>query len=160
MPLNSFSLALSTFTGQNAGAHRKDRIHHGYRAALAIAAVYSLLVFVAGHTCGNVFMHLFVRNEPEVIAYGIRGIAIYSSAVLSLGMIYINRSVLNGIGDTGFALFNGGWRSSDVWALQHCLYQSLALAGRPLVYSHYQLDIDGRGMFCAVSLPVQDDFIN
>lgn len=107
MPLNSFSLALSTFTGQNAGAHRKDRIHHGYRAALAIAAVYSLLVFVAGHTCGNVFMHLFVRNEPEVIAYGIRGIAIYSSAVLSLGMIYINRSVLNGIGDTGFALFNG-----------------------------------------------------
>lgn len=107
MPLNSLAMALSTYTGQNMGAKKVERIRSGYRTAWVMAIIYSSLIFVIGHTCAEGFMHMFVEGEPEVIAYGVKGIGIFSSAVISLSMIYIHRSILNGSGDTGFALVNG-----------------------------------------------------
>lgn len=107
MPLNSLAMALSTYTGQNIGAKKVERIRSGYVTAWVMAVIYSVIVFVIGHTCAEVFMHMFVTDEPAVIDYGIKGIAIFSSAVISLSMIYIHRSILNGSGDTGFALVNG-----------------------------------------------------
>ena len=107
MPLQSLAMALSTYTGQNMGAKKLDRIKIGYRTAWVMAVIYSGLIFIIGHTCGEGFLHMFVKDEPQVIEYGIRGIAIFSSAVISLSMIYIHRSILNGAGDTKFALVNG-----------------------------------------------------
>lgn len=107
MPLGSLSMALSTYTGQNMGAGRVDRIKEGYKTSWIMAVIYSVLIFIIGHTCAVPFINLFVSGEPEVLAYGIKGIAIFSSGVISLSMIYINRSILNGSGDTGFAMTNG-----------------------------------------------------
>lgn len=107
MPLNSLSMALSTYTGQNIGAGMQKRIKEGYHTSLRMAAVYSAVVFIIGHTCGEMFVKLFVNAEPELLDYGARGIAIYSSVVISLAMIYINRSILNGSGDTAFAMVIG-----------------------------------------------------
>ncbi|MBQ8637860.1 MAG: MATE family efflux transporter [Lachnospiraceae bacterium] len=107
MPVSSLSMALSTYAGQNIGAKKPERIKSGYRTAWLMVFAYSAVMFLIGHTCGSGFVHLFVTDEPEVMVYGIRGIAIYSSGVLWLGMIYINRSILNGAGDTGFALMIG-----------------------------------------------------
>lgn len=107
MPLASLSMALATYVGQNMGAGKLERVKSGYRVSWIMAIFYSAAVFVIGHTCGGPFVRWFVTGEPEVTAYGITGIAIFSSAVISLSMIYINRSILNGAGDTRFALMNG-----------------------------------------------------
>lgn len=107
MPLHSLSMAQSTYTGQNAGAGRLDRIKKGYHAIWTISIFYATLIFLIGHTCAGIFVNMFVSDDAQVMSYGVRGIAIYSSAVLGLSMIYANRSVLNGAGDTTFALING-----------------------------------------------------
>ena len=107
MPLSSLSMALSTYTGQNVGAGEKKRVQSGYRVGWSMAVIYSVLVFVIGHTCGGIFADFFVQGEPEVRSFSVMGIGILSCGVLALSMIYVNRSILNGAGDTGFALFNG-----------------------------------------------------
>lgn len=107
MPLSSFSMALSTYTGQNIGAGKTERVKAGYRVAWGAAAVYSALVFAAGHLWCVDFVEFFVTGSPEVCRYGVSGIRILSCGVLALSAIYINRSVLNGAGDVTFALFNG-----------------------------------------------------
>lgn len=107
MPLSSLSMALSTYTGQNVGAGQKKRVQSGYRVGWMMAIAYSVLVFVVGHVFGGMFADFFVQGEPEVRSYSVLGIGILSCGVLALSMIYVNRSILNGAGDTGFALFNG-----------------------------------------------------
>ena len=59
-------------------------------------------------------MQLFGRNitalfvaEPEVIELGALGLRINSMFYVTLGMIYVVRGVLTGVGDAFFALFNG-----------------------------------------------------
>ena len=107
MPLSSLSMALSTYTGQNVGAGQKKRVQSGYRVGWMMAIAYSVFVFVVGHVFGGMFADFFVQGEPEVRSYSVLGIGILSCGVLALSMIYVNRSILNGAGDTGFALFNG-----------------------------------------------------
>lgn len=107
MPLSSLSMALSTYTGQNVGAGKKKRVQSGYRVGWMMAIAYSVFVFVIGHVCGGMFADFFVQGEPEVRSYSVLGIGILSCGVTALSMIYVNRSILNGAGDTGFALFNG-----------------------------------------------------
>ena len=109
MPLSSLGMALSTYTGHNIGAGKEDRVKKGYYVSWIMAAVYSVLVYFVGHSqvFGEMFVKLFVENEPEIMTYGIRGMAIFSTGVLFLSMIYNNRSVLNGAGDTAFAMVVG-----------------------------------------------------
>lgn len=107
MPLSSLSMALSTYTGQNMGAGKLQRVKVGYKAAWIMAIVYSILIFVIGHMGGRVFVEFFVTGNTKVSLYGIQGMRILSCGVIALSMIYINRSILNGAGDVMFALFNG-----------------------------------------------------
>ncbi len=69
MPVNSFGLAATTFTGQNLGARRYERVGKGIRTALAMSiATVTLLgavVFVNADTCVG-----FFSQEADVIAAG------------------------------------------------------------------------------------------
>ena len=60
---------------------------------------------------GNVLVSVFVSKEdiaaPAVISLGAEGLRITSLFYLALGMIYVVRGVLTGLGDAFFALFNG-----------------------------------------------------
>ena len=51
-------------------------------------------------------VRLFVE-EPEVIAIGARGLRITSFMYIGLGLIYVMRGMLNGVGDAAFAMVNG-----------------------------------------------------
>ena len=55
---------------------------------------------------GKAIASLFV-SDYEVIMLGARGLKITSLFYLALGMIYVIRGVLTGIGDAFFSLFNG-----------------------------------------------------
>ena len=48
-----------------------------------------------------------MTGNGEVIQIGYRALRITSLCYFALGMIYIPRSVLNGCGDTSFAMING-----------------------------------------------------
>ena len=105
-PFNSISSALSTFAGQNIGAHQEDRVKKGLRRGVLMALIFALIMLVIMRTLGPYICRLFVK-EKEVIEIGAKALTITSLAYFGLGMIYIPRGLLNGAGDTGFALING-----------------------------------------------------
>ncbi len=105
-PFGSMSMALSTYAGQNIGAGKKDRIRTGYRdsllAMLAVAGGMTLIMQLAGGTLVGLFVH-----EQDVIALGSRALGITSIFYVFLGVIYVSRGVLNGVGDAFFSFING-----------------------------------------------------
>ena len=105
-PFGSMSMALSTYAGQNMGAGKKDRIRLGFRdsllAMIALAGVMLLIMQVFGEN----LIGLFVK-ETDVIALGGRALKITSLFYVFLGVIYVSRGVLNGVGDAMFSFING-----------------------------------------------------
>ena len=105
-PFGSLSMALSTYSSQNYGASRKDRIRVGFRDSMMATAVLAGVMFLVMRIWGSSLVGLFV-NETEVISLGSRALRITSLFYLFLGTIYATRGVLHGIGDALFAFING-----------------------------------------------------
>lgn len=105
-PFSSLGAAMATFTGQNIGAGRLDRVKRGYHRSIVIVAAFSLLMLAVFWFFGEDIIGLFVK-EKEVISLGAKGITIMSFMFFPLGMIYITRSLLNGAGDSFFTILNG-----------------------------------------------------
>lgn len=105
-PFSALSTALSTFTGQNMGADRLDRVKKGLRQCIISVVVFTVSMIGVMFAFGEPIISLFVE-EREIIEVGARGLQILSFAYIGLGLIYILRAVLSGAGDTGFIMFNG-----------------------------------------------------
>ena len=142
-PFGSMSMALSTYAGQNIGAGRKDRVIAGFKdsllAMLAVAAVMTLVMRLAGDRLVGMFVH-----EADVIALGGRALRITSLFYAFLGVIYVTRGVLNGVGDAMFSIINGiveiagrvgfpllllGLTDSGVWTIWETAGLTWMLAG-------------------------------
>lgn len=105
-PFNSLSMAASTFAGQNVGAGKFDRVKDGNRKALKVMLAFSFIMIVIMMFFGNWIVGIFV-TEPEIIEIGATGLRITSVMYIALGMIYVMRGTLNGLGDAKYALING-----------------------------------------------------
>lgn len=67
-PVLSFSNAVTTFSGQNYGAEKYDRIRKGIGHALAIGVAYSLLIGILMILFGQQVMRLFTDNQAVIDA--------------------------------------------------------------------------------------------
>lgn len=105
-PYNSLGAALTSYTGQNVGAGKIDRVKQGYKAGFRCVVVFSIVMLIPCQLFGSQIVGVFV-TDPEVIAIGAKGLSITSLFYFFLGMIYVARSVLNGAGDAAFAMING-----------------------------------------------------
>lgn len=105
-PYNSLGMAMSTYTGQNVGAGKLDRVKKGYRTGLVMMGIFSMLMLPLAQFGGEYIMRLFV-NEAEVIEMGSQAIKITSYFYFFLGLIYVTRGTLNGAGDAAFSFING-----------------------------------------------------
>ena len=105
-PYTTLGTALSTYTGQNFGARKKNRIIAGYRKSLLLMVIFSAVMLPVMYIFGDDIMSFFV-DETEVIETGAKALQITSLFYAFLGVIYVVRGVLNGMGDAFFALLNG-----------------------------------------------------
>ena len=105
-PYQTLGAALSTFTGQNYGADKNDRIKEGYHKGLLLMVVFSIFMLPIIQIFGEEIIRIFVKDEP-VIVMGAKALKITSFFYVMLGLIYVVRGVLNGLGDSFFALLNG-----------------------------------------------------
>lgn len=105
-PYSSLGMAITTYTGQNVGARELDRVKKGYHQAIIMVLIFSVLLLPIAYLFGEQIIGAFVK-EPEVIAIGVKALRINSLFYFGLGMIYVPRALLNGAGDTGFAMLNG-----------------------------------------------------
>jgi len=105
-PYASISAAMSTYSGQNLGAGKKDRLLDGYRKMLLVMTGFSVVMWFLMQVGGGWIVSVFV-NDPEVIALGKTAMCITSWFYIPLGFINVTRGMLNGVGDAAFALING-----------------------------------------------------
>lgn len=105
-PFNSLGMAASTFAGQNMGAGLYDRVKEGNRKAMKVMIAFSLLMMGMMMVLGNWIVGFFVE-EADIIAMGATGLRMTSVMYVALGVIYVMRGTLNGLGDAKYALING-----------------------------------------------------
>ncbi len=106
LPYQTLSAALATFTGQNYGARKYDRITVGFKKCVMMMAIFSVAMLPVMQLFGKYIIRIFVADSA-VINMGARALQITSIFYIMLGTIYIVRGVLNGLGDSVFALING-----------------------------------------------------
>jgi len=105
-PFASLGSALSSFTGQNMGAGKPERIRKAMKKSTLMVLGFSAFMLGVCHVFGENIVSFFV-NEIDVIKLGANGLKITSMMYFFLGMIYVTRGILNGTGDVFYAMLNG-----------------------------------------------------
>ena len=98
--------ALQAYSGQNIGAGEEQRVRQGFRSGMTIMLLYTLCVVPIMFFGGEFIVQCFV-SDPLVIERGATALKIGSISYIFLGMIYVTRGILNGLGDTLFAFMGG-----------------------------------------------------
>lgn len=105
-PYTSLGSAVTTFSGQNKGAGRNDRVRNGFWQATLVVFIFSMLLIPIAHIFGKPIVSIFVKDSA-VIELAYKALKITSLCYFPLGMIYVPRALMNGCGDSTFALVNG-----------------------------------------------------
>ena len=105
-PFMALGTAMATYTGQNIGAGKTERIKQGLFSALKICAIYSLFLAMTFWVFGRAIMNIFI-SDTAIIESAVKGIHITSIFFIALGMAQILRYLLNGAGDSGYSMVNG-----------------------------------------------------
>ena len=71
LPVTCFSMALSTFVGQNLGAHKHDRVKKGMVFGIVCSCVTAELIGIVSYLFAPQ-MIAFFNNAPEVVDFGAR----------------------------------------------------------------------------------------
>lgn len=135
LPITSFSLALTTFTGQNLGAREYERAKRGalfgILCSIVMAEVIGLLFFIfAPH-----LIALF-NGRAEVVAYGTRQARIESLFYLFLALSHAISGVLRGSGKAAIPMVI----MFSVWCFLRVAYITIALSishNIEMIYSAY-----------------------
>lgn len=107
-PYQTLSAALSTYTGQNYGAGKKDRLTLGLKKGMLLMTAFTVIMLIVMQVFSKGIISIFIKaDEVEVIEMGSKALKITSLFYIFLGIIYTVRGVLNGMGDIFFALYNG-----------------------------------------------------
>lgn len=134
VPLASFGNALSSYTAQNIGADKKDRVPQGYRAAnimVGITAVVICVVLELFHT-QIIGMFLDASPSPETVATGENYLKFVGFFFCLVGLKMAVDGVLRGAGDVKmFTIANIvnlsirvllSWFGAPVWGIQMVWY--------------------------------------
>ena len=105
-PFMSLGAAVATYTGQNLGAGKQNRVKLGYIKATLCSSSFAIFIFLIFQKYASFFVQIF-GNDQKVINYAVTGLRVTCSFYIFLGFIHITRNVLNGAGDAKFCLLNG-----------------------------------------------------
>jgi len=105
MPAMNLSQAISTFTGQNMGAGKTERVKRGHLSAVIIGGAISIAVGAAVIIFGKPLMGMFTR-DAEVMAIGARYLTIVGATYLLFSTMFINNGVMRGAGDAFIPMIN------------------------------------------------------
>lgn len=109
VPLESIGTAMATYSGQNLGAARMDRVRKGVHSALMIATVYAIASLVILHFCDVAVMGLFLdtTTEVEIVDMGREYLFWNSVFFVPLGALIVWRYSIQGLGFSTLAMMAG-----------------------------------------------------
>lgn len=107
----SYGYAMVTYSGQNLGAGRVDRIRKGTRASVWISLITSALIAAVMLFGGKAILSCFISGTPEEFEQTLQ-IAYYYLAVMSiclpiLYILHVTRSTIQGMGNTVLPMVSG-----------------------------------------------------
>ena len=106
LPMVSMSNSVSTFTAQNIGAKKDERIKSGYKAAILMIGIFCVFAASMLFIFGNNIVGMFVDGESnkDVINVGVNYMRIVSSCYFLMGLMVITNGILRAAGDMKFFL--------------------------------------------------------
>ena len=99
MPNFTFGTATTTFTGQNIGAGRLDRVEKGTKDGLKLGLSVSVVLVALILFFGRYLMEMFT-STPEVIDTGMHMMRILAVGYIAMAVTQILSGVMRGAGDT------------------------------------------------------------
>jgi putative MATE family efflux protein len=98
MPFFALSRAVTTYTAQNYGAGRMDRVNRGIFQSCLLCLGGGLCMALLNRVGGRFFASLFITDSAEGIALAYRYIIFSGYTVTILGLMLTFRSCLQGLG--------------------------------------------------------------
>ena len=101
LPNMNISNAMSSFTAQNIGAGKYERVKEGLKACLLMVAVFSLLITVIIFLFGNQLLSLFLDpgDASGAMGYGLAYMHTVSLFYILMGLLFVPNGMLRGAGD-------------------------------------------------------------
>jgi putative MATE family efflux protein len=107
-PLESLGIAMATYTGQNYGAGKPERIWMGVKVSALMMIIYWAFTFCVLMLGARTFALLFVEvSELEILKDTELFLHISVSFFPVLGLLYILRYTIQGAGYTNLAMLSG-----------------------------------------------------
>jgi len=131
MPAMNLSMALSTFTGQNMGAQKPDRVRKGYKAALQIGLAITVVLVLVLLLFGRALVGIFTSDQA-VIDVGAQYLAVIAPFYFIFNIMFITNGLIRGAGEAivpmistllamwiiripSAVLFSGIWGVVGIW---------------------------------------------
>lgn len=105
IPSMNFAMALTSFTGQNVGAGRMDRVHRGLKMTLLYSSITCVLITAVIVFFGSDILRIFTTDE-DVIRVGQEYLVIVSSFYLVFSGMFVINGMLRGAGAVIFPMFS------------------------------------------------------
>lgn len=100
LPIQSYGMAISTFTAQNVGASRFERVKKAYSATLVMVLVTCLIAALIMTSMGEGIIAMFIKDgDREVIRQGAEYLTIISVFYVLAGIMFVTSGMLRGAGD-------------------------------------------------------------
>ena len=99
LPIMSFSMAATTFVGQNFGAGKLDRVKKSLWVTLGMGVIYTILTGVLLLTFQDPIMHLFTHEE-DVVAFGCTAMHYFCPFYWELSILHGLAGTVRGTGKT------------------------------------------------------------
>ncbi len=101
MPNINFSNAMSSYTAQNIGAGKEERVREGYRACIFMLTIFSVVLTGLIFLCGPNLLGLFLNTGVEggAMSYGLRYMKTVSLFYAVMGILFVSNGLLRGAGD-------------------------------------------------------------
>ena len=99
MPNFTFGTAMTTFTGQNIGAKRLDRVEKGTKDGMKIGLVVSVILVAMILLFGRYLVEMFT-STPDVIRLSVHMMQILAVGYVAMAVTQILSGVMRGAGDT------------------------------------------------------------
>lgn len=141
MPLESFGVAMATYTAQNLGAGEYQRIKDGVKKVAVMALSYSAVLGIAMILAGESLTRFFIGSGPEaapILDHAVTFFRINGVMYWSVALLFIFRYTLQGMGETFVPTLGGimelGMRSFAGVALGAAIGFAGAAMANPLAW--------------------------
>lgn len=99
LPVMSYSMALTTFTGQNMGAKKYDRVKQGVRSGIIMSLLTTIAISALLLIFGEQVLSIFSDN-PKVISYGLYMMHVLAPFYIFLAISHAFNGIIRGAGIT------------------------------------------------------------